>query len=356
MKPTELNHHKYAIHNIKDKEITSPIIASIGGTLALTGVLSDATNYAYNHNKLFLDNLLKEAIAYSLSSEQIGSTISAFSGVIGGFYAIRTLYKSYKNYQYSKEKEQWKDILGIDLDNHVAFRGFKKDIVGNLVTNNFQSTQKPIDDTNDYISLKILENSICGGNTVKEILTGDYKKELDKITYNDAMNFNDMICVGGPIPLDFFKKTMDSNGKQALPCSYNISNAKPFSGHNNINQYEIITSKGEEFTPIFNKKNYGLITCIDKKLIFDGDIDGKLLNISGCQGVGTQGALKYFASSNGRKHILNKIKANNEKESFQLIVEVDLDAVHQQVGDRINTSPRIVDVKLIDKVYSINRS
>lgn len=139
----------------------------------------------------------------------------------------------------------------------------------------------------------------------------------------------DVLSIGGPIPLDPLRDVMMK--KDVLPCNYELEKPLEYppeeTGISNKTyyKYEIVTNEGDIFEPQWNQLNYGIITRVDKDLIFPESEKGVFFNFSGCQSLGTEGACTLFSNKKSMKSAIKQIREKVDKrENFQAIVSVPI--------------------------------
>ncbi len=308
---------------------------------------------------------MKKEILYPLIKDIKGSIVSGIIGGAGsglataepvaGIIGFVLGFMAEKVSRISIDKvhdiqNPFRKYFDFHTDDFVLMRGYKKDKNKQLVTMNFDPIvkipwAKPEIDRNDReISEKIA--SMIGLYEYQKLYD---QNKLEK-KENDFMNFilkKDILSVGGPIPIDPLYEVMIK--KDVLPCNYELKKPLIYSSdetgipNKTIYKYEIVTPKGI-LEPKWNELNYGIITCVDKKLIFPESEKGILINFSGCQWFGTYGACNLFLEKEKMENTIRQIAENVGKiENFQAIISVPIDKETKMIKENeVNIEPELI--------------
>lgn len=244
------------------------------------------------------------------------SRILMRAGFTGGRSFIRKLSNPFYRY------------VGFNSQDFVLLTGFKKDIKRRLVTMDFEATPLPQDEPHDKEYGEILAGAISGSKTQLP----PYSRAallLNEDEFANNLLTKDVLAVGGPINLDPLYEPMRSKG---LPCSYELEQPLRYpldrTGGKVYYRYQILR-RGREIPliPEWNELNWGVITCMEKAVIFPRDAKGGLFfNISGCNWLGVAGAAIFLY----RKDNLIKLREVVERRigkthNFQAIIKVPID-------------------------------
>jgi len=155
------------------------------------------------------------------------------------------------------------------------------------------------------------------------VLTAKGEEFLNKLYKRDVLS------VGGPVLLDPLYEPMKNKG---LPCSYEIEKPLAYpleqTGGNLRYRYELVRrSKQEPLIPEWNQLNWGLITCMEKSIIFPKEAKGGLFfNISGCNWFGSRGvALFLYQRGNLRKLKEAVERKIGKSKNYQAVLRVPID-------------------------------
>ena len=196
--------------------------------------------------------------------------------------------------------------FGFHPDDFVLCVGYRKNHRKELVTQSFDSIvkvaeAKPEFPANDKFLADLLTKGM--GKWKGQKVLYDYEHlSQNRTEFMEKMLKKDILSVGGPIPIDPLYEAMIDRDR--LPCNYKLKDFKTDDIYSTdstqmpdkvLPKYPIIIEGREEpLYPKWNELNWGMITCVDKRLVFEerkwGKVEGLLFNVSGCQWFGTHGA------------------------------------------------------------------
>ena len=225
--------------------------------------------------------------------------------------------------------------LGFRADNFLLITGFKKNKSREMITPSFDKISnvpwaKAEVDPNDLEIAQILASKMGNKKILKELYSKeDLEKRQDEFMTKVFKTNTDMLVVGGPIPIDALYDLMID---KVLPCNYELINPQSFSSEDTkvpdkvFPKYEILVKGNEQpLVPIWNKLNWGLITCCEKSILF-GEGQGLVINVSGCNWFGTWGTGIFLSKPDNVSLLGNMVASKIGKvKNFQAVVEVPIE-------------------------------
>lgn len=264
--------------------------------------------------------------------------------------AIDVAIKCYDEYQYQRDiVAPYKKYFNFDVQDFVVLTGYNKfidnDGIKRLATQDWEkiSGKTPGINTKDDTTVRTISRILSGAhkdeNKQEELFSNS---ELSNSDLADMVENKDVISAGGPIPIDCIYEGM---AKSSFPCNYELKNPELFC-HDpcytspekdpRFKKYEIKISDNcsnrlydkfgaNEFIPMWNEYNYGLITIVNKEFLFNGG-SGVLINVSGCNWAGTVGAGSYFHDRKKSEELIKLLDTNLIKsgQNVQFVVKVPL--------------------------------
>jgi len=191
------------------------------------------------------------------------------------------------------------------------------------------------------ITRALISNRLEEGD---EELVPKHSYEEEYREYISKMLEKDVISVGGPISLD---PLFDKMKGKDFPCNYDLIKEHKFFLDKVFKKYPLQVSEKylgthtrNEFEPEWNKTNFGLISKVEKKLVFDKG-SGVFVNASGCNWQGTAGASSYFYEKEKLKILVKYIEDNKALDkNFQVVVETPL----TEQGVPITDKTKLLDI------------
>ncbi len=271
----------------------------------------------------------------------MGNPVAILLGYIGGTSSeilLRTGFAKGRGF-IRKLSNPFHKYIGLNPQDFVLFTGFKKDKTRRLVTVDFKPTLLPQDEPHDKEYSEILARAISGSETQLPPYSRD-ELLLREEEFMDKLFKKDVLAVGGPINLDPLFELMKSQG---LPCSYEIGNPLTYpldqTEGNVYYRYQIVRKgKAEALVPEWNELNWGIITCMEKSVIFPKEAKGGLFfNISGCNWLGVAGAAIFLYEKDNLRKLREVVERRLGKtNNFQAVVKVPFDpsnmhAIYQRI-------------------------
>jgi len=299
--------------------------------------LFERHNFVYMNKKIDYPLIKNEVgdiargfVAGVITGAVTGTAVAGIAGAVGGYIGkgatnrIESIAKDLMN--------PFRKHIGFHTNDFVLMRGYKKNIDGDFSTAKFEliheipGAKREIDSNDRLISEKLA--STIGLYSGQKLYDQDILNENEDDFMNNILR-KDVLSIGGPIPLDPLRDVMIK--KNVLPCNYELE--KPLEylpeetgiSDKTYYKYEIVTDEGDIFEPQWNQLNYGIITQVDKDLIFPESDKGVFFNFSGCQSFGTEGACALFSNKESMKSTIKQIREKVDKrENFQAIVSVPI--------------------------------
>jgi len=281
--------------------------------------LFERHNFVYMNKKIDfpiiknnVGNIVPGIVASAIGGLATGNPVAGIAGFAAGYISEDVIRIST-----SKVKDlinPFRRHLGFHTNDFVLMRGYRKDIKKQLVTMEFEPIAKipeakaEIDRNDREISEKLA--STIGLYKDQKFYDQDKLNEKEG-DFMDGILRKDVLSVGGPIPLDPLYNVMIM--KDVLPCNYELERPLEYTPeetgilNKTYYKYEIVSNEGDIFEPQWNKLNYGIITRVDKDLIFPESEKGIFLNFSGCQSFGTEGTCTLFLIKLQKKWVKKKI-------------------------------------------------
>lgn len=274
------------------------------------------------------------AIVGGIAGGVLGSVVGA-----AGIPVITGAIRGFSDYL-SDIQNPLKKYFDFNVRDFVGLIGCKKDLnfdtgLKDLVTAKFEIIKGmeyggPDYDTHDYDFFRIIAKVLISNRLEKEDeeLRSKYLYEEKFREYVETLLEKDVMSIGGPIPLD---PLFDKMKERAFPCNYDLVEERKFFPDKKFKKYPIQISEKylgmrerSEFEPEWNKVNFGLISRLDKKSVFDKG-SGVFVNVSGCNWQGTAGASSYLCEKEKLDMLVQYIKDNKALDkSFQVVVETPL--------------------------------
>lgn len=229
--------------------------------------------------------------------------------------------------------------FGFHPDDFVLLLGYKKNYRKELITQKFDpivevAEARPDFSENDKMLTDLLIKGM-GRWKGQKVLYDKEHLDKNKSEFIEKMLQKDVLSVGGPIPIDPLYEAMIE--KDRLPCNYKLKDFNSediyppeLTGMRDkvLPKYPVIVAgRQEPLYPKWNELNWGIITCVDKRLILEerkwGKVKGLFFNISGCQWFGTHGAGFQLLQKGGVKIVADYVESEiGISKNFQVIVKV----------------------------------
>jgi hypothetical protein len=319
-----IERHKLAIY---ENKITYPLI--IDPESHIVGAIGAVTAWAISGDPVAILPGLAGGELLDISKKIVSAKVQEYG---------RKLFNPYHKY------------IGFNPQDFILFTGFKKDKNRNLVTVDFKKTARPQDEPNDKYYGETLAYHISELKTQLPPYSRDdlFSREDE---FMGKLFKKDVLAVGGPINIDPLFELM--KGKD-LPCSYEIVNPLTYplkkTAGNIRYRYQIVRKgRTEPLIPEWNKLNWGIITCMEKSVIFPKEAKGGLFfSISGCNYIGMGGAVIFLRQKDNLQRLQEVVERRLGKtKNFQAVVKVPWDAQHSH--------PVYEQIELLDdEVYKIS--
>ncbi len=231
--------------------------------------------------------------------------------------------------------------FGFHPDDFVLLQGYRKNYKRELVTAKFEEIVRVPEAKPEFVAPdKILADLLTGALGKFEgqkVIYGEEYFEPHKDQFVEGMLKKDILCVGGPISNDPLRDVMEQMAR--LPCNYKLKNLTKDDFHNpeetgsqdiTLPKYPImIKGKEEPLSPKWNMLDWGMITCVDKQVIFEesvwGEVKGLFFNVSGCHWFGTHASGKQLLKPKGVTALGDYVEGKiSTRKNFQVVFEVKI--------------------------------
>ena len=232
----------------------------------------------------------------------------------------------------------------------VLLLGYKKNYKKELVTRRFDpivkvAEAKPECSENDKALADLLTKAMGKLEGQKTLYDTEHLVR-EQSEFIERMLQKDILSVGGPIPIDPIYEAMIE--RDHLPCNYKLRDFKSEDIYSPeltgmpdkiLPKYPVIIPRTEEpLYPKWNELNWGIITCVDKRLIFEerkwGKVKGLFFNVSGCQWFGTRGSGLQLLEKDGVRTLADYVKQEiGTSKNFQVIMKVTINPKTKTVTD-----------------------
>ena len=272
-------------------------------------------------------------IATAMSGNPVAG-IAIFTGVVVGSIAVPPARKGIRKIR--AIRTPFHKRFDFHPDDFVIITGFKKSESKTLVDPNFKPIKEAgalpqVDEKDKNLSEEFAD---ALGLYAKQTLYSREHLEEKEDEFMTMLLDKDILAVGGPIPIDPLYEVMIE--KAVLPCNYELKNplihlpSETGIQDKTYPKYEIVIKGREEpLIPEWNNVDWGLITCVEKNIIFEkgkyGKGKGLFFNISGCHGFGTKGAGLLLLDKEWLVRLADQVEKRIGKcKNFQAIVKVPI--------------------------------
>jgi hypothetical protein len=231
--------------------------------------------------------------------------------------------------------------FGFHPDDFVLLHGYRKNYKGELVTERFEEIvkvpeAKPMPGENGKVLADLLLGAL-GKFEGQKVIYGQEYLDANEDRFMEKVRQKDVLCVGGPIPNDPLRDAMAEMDR--LPANYKLRGFTTDDIHPPkqtrrpdivLPKYPIVI-KGKEETlyPEWDELDWGMITCVDKQIIFEekewGKAQGLFFNVSGCHWFGTHAAGTQLLAPKRVKALAAYVESKiGACKNFQVIFKVNI--------------------------------